>query len=147
MVDQDSGRVSRAPPYSGTVLRSPHHAAYGDFTLSVRLSQNLSAMMRLAYSAASAQTALQPRPFRRFRLFRFRSPLLPESRAPCGAVDFFSRGTEMVQFPRSRFRALCIQTRMTDSRPPGYPIRLSGDLRMCAPPPGFSQLAAAFFAS
>jgi hypothetical protein len=52
----------------------------------------------------------------------------------------------MVQFPQCRFRALCIQTRMADSRLPGYPIRLSADHRMCAPPRRFSQLAAAFFA-
>ena len=48
MVDQDSDRVSRAPPYSGTVLRSLHHFAYGDFTLSVRLSQNLSAILKFS---------------------------------------------------------------------------------------------------
>ena len=53
----------------------------------------------------------------------------------------------MVQFPQSRFRTLCIQIRMTDSRPPGYPIRLSADLRMCAPTRSFSQLTTAFFAS
>jgi hypothetical protein len=28
---------------------------------------------------------------------------------------------------------------------PGYPIRLSADLGMCAPPRGFSQLTTAFF--
>ena len=28
----------------------------------------------------------------------------------------------------------------------GYPIRLSKDRRMCAPPPGFSQLTTAFLA-
>ena len=36
--------------------------------------------------------------------------------------------------------------RMTESLPPGYPIRLSGDQWICAPPPGFSQLITAFFA-
>ena len=35
---------------------------------------------------------------------------------------------------------------MTTSLLPGYPIRLSGNLRMCASPPGFSQLTTAFFA-
>ena len=35
---------------------------------------------------------------------------------------------------------------MTTSLSPGYPIRLSGNLRMCASPPGFSQLTTAFFA-
>ena len=32
------------------------------------------------------------------------------------------------------------------SRRAGYPIRAPGDQRVCAPPPGFSQLAAPFFA-
>ena len=36
---------------------------------------------------------------------------------------------------------------MQGSHPAGYPIRLSGDQRMFAPPPGFSQLTTAFFAS
>ena len=53
----------------------------------------------------------------------------------------------MVQFPQFRFRTLCVQVRMTGSHPPGYPIRPSVDLRMCAPPHGFSQLTTAFFAS
>ena len=53
----------------------------------------------------------------------------------------------MVQFPWFRFRALSIQTRMPASRQAGYPIRLPADLRMCAPPRRFSQLAAAFLAS
>ena len=53
----------------------------------------------------------------------------------------------MVQFPQFRFRTLCIQMRMTVSRPPGYPIRLSTDHGMCAPPRRLSQLATAFFAS
>ena len=60
--------------------RSLHNFAYGDFTLSVRLSQNLSATVEFSRnSAPCGQTALQPRPNGRFRLFRFRSPLLPKS--------------------------------------------------------------------
>ena len=53
----------------------------------------------------------------------------------------------MVQFPQSRFRQLFIHSRIPGSRPVGYPIRLPADLRMCAPPRRFSQLAAAFLAS
>ena len=52
----------------------------------------------------------------------------------------------MVQFPRSRPRALCIQARVPSSRLAGYPIRQPADQRVCAPPRRFSQLAAAFFA-
>ena len=53
----------------------------------------------------------------------------------------------MVQFPQFRFRSLFIQQRMTASPPPGYPIRLSTDQRMFAPPRRFSQLTTAFLAS
>jgi hypothetical protein len=53
----------------------------------------------------------------------------------------------MVQFPQCSFRALFVQSRITGSRPLGYPIRQPADLRMFAPPRRFSQLAAAFLAS
>ena len=45
MVDPASDRIPRVPPYSGTTLRSHKHFAYGAFTLSGRLSQNLSSTM------------------------------------------------------------------------------------------------------
>ena len=51
MVDPDSDRIPRVPPYSGTILRSLNHFAYGGFTLFARLSQNLSAMITISYSA------------------------------------------------------------------------------------------------
>ena len=59
--------------------QSRNHFAYGDFTLSVRLSQNLSAIV--TFSQTLPFTGRQPyNPTRRwFRLLQFRSPLLPES--------------------------------------------------------------------
>ena len=53
----------------------------------------------------------------------------------------------MVQFPQFCFHGLFIQPWITGSRPLGYPIRLSTDQGMFAPPRRFSQLAAAFLAS
>ncbi len=53
----------------------------------------------------------------------------------------------MVQFPRYRFAWLLIHHAMAGSLPPGYPIRLPGDHGIYTPPPGFSQLVAAFIAS
>ncbi len=49
----------------------------------------------------------------------------------------------MFQFPgfASRFHG------MTPLPEPGCPIRISTDLRSCAPPRGFSQLTTSFFAS
>ena len=142
MVDPDSDRISRVPPYSGTALRSLHHFAYGAFTLFGRLSQNLSAIMKISYSAPCRQTALQPHLYRWFRLLRFRSPLLPESflfSFP-GVLRWFSS-------PSLASVHYFIHIRMTESLLPGYPIRLSTDHRMFAPPRRFSQLATAFFAS
>ena len=53
----------------------------------------------------------------------------------------------MVQFPRFCFFTLCIQMKMTRLHTrPGYPIRQPADLRMFAPPRGFSQLTTAFLA-
>ena len=45
----------------------------------------------------------------RFRLFRFRSPLLPESR-----LFSLPRGTEMVHFPPFALPSLCIQEGVTE---------------------------------
>ena len=52
VVDPDSNRISRVPPYSGTASQSLHHFAYGAFTLFDRLSQNRSAIMKIYHSAA-----------------------------------------------------------------------------------------------
>ena len=67
-------RRTQVPP------RSLQHFVYGDFTLYVRLSQNLSTMLNFSNNFSPfGLTALQPRPNGRFRLLRFRSPLLPKS--------------------------------------------------------------------
>ena len=51
----------------------------------------------------------------------------------------------MVHFTQYDLRALFYSgIRMTESLPPGYPIRLSADQGICAPPRGFSQLITAF---
>ena len=76
----------------------------------------------------------------RFRLLRFRSPLLPESR-------LFSspRRTKMFQFRRCPLPALCIQARVTALYMlPGFPIRIPTDQSLLAAPRGVSPLAASF---
>ena len=90
----------------------------------------------------NAPAALQPRSFERFRLFRFRSPLLSESflfSLP-GVLRWFSS-------PSFASPAYVFSGGIPVSLPVGYPIRLSADHGMCAPPRGFSQLTTAFFAS
>ena len=71
-------------------------------------------------------------------LFPVRSPLLGES-----LLFSFPAGTKMFQFPAlASIHDGCHPFRMT-----GCPIRKSADQRLCAPPRGFSQLAASFIAS
>ena len=53
----------------------------------------------------------------------------------------------MVHFTQSGPRALFYSgVRVHGPRRAGYPIRTSADQRVCAPPRGFSQLAASFIA-
>ena len=125
-------------------LRSLHHFAYGDFTLSVRLSQNLSAIMKFSITPPrlNALTALQPRSIERFRLFQFRSPLLSESLLI--SLPWVLRWFSSPSFASSTY---VFSGRIIGSLLLGYPIRLSTDQRMLAPPRRFSQLTTAFFAS
>ena len=79
MVDPDSGRVPRAPPYSGTAPGSPLHSAYAAITLSGRASQRARLCMRFSPNfPGHPRAALQPRTWR-FGLLPVRSPLLGES--------------------------------------------------------------------
>ena len=79
MVDPDSGRVPRAPPYSGTAPGSPQHSAYAAITLSGRASQRARLCMRFSQNfPGHPRAALQPRSWR-FGLLPVRSPLLGES--------------------------------------------------------------------
>ena len=143
MVDPVSDKVSRAPPYSGTASESPIHFAYAAFTLSRRPFLYLSAINEFSLnSPGHPHAALQPH-LKWFGLFRVRSPLLAESLLISipGLLRWF---TSPSLAPVAYFIQL---SQVTVSLPPGYPIRLSGDRRICAPPPGFSQLITAFFAS
>ena len=99
----------------------------------------------LAFSRNSAphgQTALQPHPMgglgsSDFARRYFRNLILISSP---GVLRWFSS-------PSFASAPYVFRCRMTVSLPPGYPIRLSADRRICAPPRSFSQLVTAFFAS
>ena len=99
---------------------------------------------RKVLSAGLPGAALQPHRDRSpwFGLFPFRSPLLRESR-----LDFLScrylDGSLPCVCPHVPyvFRAWCQRSALA-----GYPIRRSVDRRSLAPPHGFSQLSASFFA-
>ena len=76
-----------------------------------------------------------------FGLFRFRSPLLPESR-----LLSLPPGTEMVHFPGFAFAAYVFSGKFLTFSQEGFPIRKSPDQSLLAAPRGLSQLAASFIA-
>ena len=53
----------------------------------------------------------------------------------------------MFQFPGFASLDLCIQSRMTSSRLPGFPIQISSDQSLLPAPRGFSQAITSFVAS
>ena len=140
MVDPASDKVSRASPYSGGCLTKRARVSH------TGLSPSLAGLpMPFSYAAplslrevlhvpldnssnpalATACTLHQCR----FRLFPVRSPLLRES-----LLMSSPPGTEMVQFPGSRFSHLCIQSLIPD-RSGGLPhSAINGSLDMCSSP-------------
>ena len=108
MVPVDSRRVSRAPRYSGTRVRVQSAFVYVVITLYDRLFQAVRLAAGLVtlwfYTDARPTTPSPPLKFQisnlrsqrkaEFGLFRFRSPLLTESR-----LLSLPPGTEMVHFP------------------------------------------------
>ena len=136
MVDPDSDRVSRAPPYSGYCRRLIRFG-YVAFTLSDAPSQKL--LLQISF-LITPYAVLQPR-FMRFGLLPVRSPLLGESlliSVPALLRWFTSRSVAPVHY---------IFMYSGDSKLSDYSIRTSGDQWICAPSPGFSQLITTFFAS
>jgi hypothetical protein len=139
MVLADSGRIARVPPYLGTPLSQFPVSATGLSPSMARLSR------QLAYRELILNAVPLPRTnfFGRFGLFRFRSPLLAESR-------LFSspRGTEMFHFPRFARSLLSIQSDVRRHYPPW--VSPFGHRRIkawLAAPRRFSQLPTSFFAS
>ena len=127
MVLTDSHGISRAPCYLGYSSRQGRHFDYGVGTLydrpfnAVRLYLLVTPAVRQnsLKSPTTPNTQLLPDITRtRFSLFRFRSPLLTESRLLSLPV-----GTEMFHFPTFPLPALYIQAGVTRSarRPAGFP--------------------------
>ena len=136
VVPAPSARVSRVPAYSGSRCAALHFG-YGAFTLCGRLSQSRSPVQRgRACGPNPAVHAL------RFGLFRFRSPLLPES-----MFLSFPPATWMFRFagfPSARYG---LARGCTGLPRAGFPIQTPADRRACAPPRSFSQLVASFVGS
>ena len=134
MVPADSDRVPRAPPYSGCPPSARKTSRKG-----------------LSPAMAAHSSAFRSRPDRSWR------PYYPgtASTAPVWAPPLSlatTRGITVV-FSSSAYLDVSVQRvrpcsrQVPRSRAVGCPIRTPGDLGPCAPPPGFSQLAASFFAS
>ena len=141
MVDPDSDRISRVPPYSGTAPARRLYFTYGDFTLSVRLSQNLSAIhsfYHLLYVSPCSPTTPVKRVW-----------ALPISLATTFGISFDVFSLSYLDgsvHSVSLYLSILFKSVMIGSLLSGYPIRLSPDHRICAPPRSFSQLITAFFA-
>ena len=128
MVPACSVKVPRVSTYSGYRLVNPPFA-YGAFTLSGWLSQNHSArLINQLYGPNPSMHA------RWFGLFRFRSPLLPESH-----VVFSSSGYLDVSVHRVPFHTLWIGVWMTGVCPAGFPHSdISGSMDICSSPKLFA---------
>ena len=153
MVAANSSKVSRAPLYLGNPLRGQSLFAYGTITLYRRPFHTvpLNVDFVTLCPISSSDSWLPRPPIRnackltriRFGLFRFRSPLLPES-----LLFSLPVGTEMVHFPTFASQSLCIQ--LCDSltfTKEGFPIRTFPDHRSRATPRDFSQLTTSFIAA
>ena len=128
MVPAHSIKVSRVSIYSGyRHVDSPF--AYGAFTLSGWLSQNHSArLINQLYGPNPSMHA------RWFGLFRFRSPLLPESH-----VVFSSSGYLDVSVHRVPLHTLWIGVWILEVCSSGFPHSdISGSLDICSSPKLFA---------
>ena len=128
MVPAHSIKVSRVSIYSG-YRHADSPFAYGAFTLSGWLSQNHSA--RLINQLCGPNPSMHAR---WFGLFRFRSPLLPESH-----VVFSSSGYLDVSVHRVPFHTLWIGVWMTEVCSAGFPHSdISGSMDICSSPKLFA---------
>ena len=143
MVLTDSHGISRAPCYLGYSSRQERHFDYGVRTLydqpfkAVRLYLLVTPAARQSSlkSPTTPNTQLLPDITRtRFSLFRFRSPLLTESRLLSLPV-----GTEMFHFPTFPPTTLCVQVEVAGHYSGffrGFPIRRSPDRSSFTSSPG-----------
>ena len=136
MVPAHSIKVSRVSMYSGYRLVNSSFA-YGAFTLSGRLSQNLSARFvesRLWSEPRDARISVWP---------------LSISLAATLEIDFSfsSSGYLDVSVHRVPFHTLWIGVWTHEVAHVGFPIQISADRWIFAPPRSFSQLITSFIGS
>ena len=134
------------PPASHKVSRVSWYSGYCRSVVSsdTRLLRTMEGSFHILFSSIDSHLfSPQPRwtEVLRFGLFRFRSPLLTESR-----LISLPGPTEMFQFNPSSLVHLCIQCTMHGCLVHAcFHIRKSPDQRIFAPPRGLSQLVTSFF--
>ena len=154
MVLTDSHGISRAPCYLGYSPRQNTHFDYGAGThygwpfKTIRLYASVTSITRQDDQESPTTPNVQRLPaitHARFSLFRFRSPLLTESRLFSLPV-----GTEMFHFPTFPLPALYIQAGVTRSPKGPGGVSPFGNPRITArlsAPRGLSQITTSFFGS
>ena len=124
MVPAYSHKVPRVSWYSGSCRPGPDFV-YGAFTLSGRPSQAV--LLSLLDQLCGPNPGVHAL---RFGLFRFRSPLLPESH-----VVFSSSGYLDVSVHRVPLLTLCIGVRIPEVCSGGFPhSEISGSMDICSSP-------------
>ena len=129
MVPAHSIKVSRVSMYSG-FRHVGFPFAYGAFTLSGRLSQNLSARIIRSYMRSEPRSA--------------RTPVWPLSISLAATLEidkfsFSSSGYLDVSVPRVPHVQLCIHCTLTEVSSAGFPHSdISGSLDMCSSPKLFA---------
>ena len=136
MVPAHSIKVSRVSMYSG--FRHVNSSfAYGAFTLFGRLSQNLSARFVESIMRSEPRDA--------------RIPVWPLSISLAATLEiefsFSSSGYLDVSVHRVPFHTLWIGVWIHEVAHVGFPIQISADRWIFAPPRSFSQLITSFFGS
>ena len=136
MVPAHSIKVSRVSMYSG--FRHVNSSfAYGAFTLSGRLSQNLSARFVESIMRSEPRNA--------------RTPVWPLSISLAATLEiefsFSSSGYLDVSVHRVPFHTLWIGVWIHEVAHVGFPIQISADQWIFAPPRSFSQLITSFIGS
>ena len=136
MVPAHSIKVSRVSMYSGFRLVNSSFA-YGAFTLSGRLSQNLSARIIESIMRSEPRSA--------------RTPVWPLSISLAATLEiefsFSSSGYLDVSVHRVPFHTLWIGVWIHEVAHVGFPIQISADRWIFAPPRSFSQLITSFIGS
>ena len=152
MVLPDSGKISRVPPYSGTLHRanrisftglSPSLVALPSSVLLYDWLVTLRLVLHPVKQGPTTPGIQRCKPC----IHRVWAISVSVAATQEISVDVFSSGyLDGSVPPVSLRRAMYSHGDECHSRHSGYPIRPPTDLRMFAPPRGFSQLATAFFA-